>query len=236
MKPRLMPVILLLISALGLQSDLRADPTPTPADSGVTKPLVDFSSKAPAFSPDTESDSQVVIAPSNDGKGVDITLDPGPADYPGVSIKPQGVPMWDLSAFGDVQATVTNTGASMLAINLRVDNEGDYHDNPWNTEHFTLNPGETKTLKVVFGYQFGGQPGFALNPGAIVQLLLFTSKVTDAPVTFRVLSVVAGGVPGERPATDASNAVILVPTHNLMARSSITTGFNGMNVATALEK
>ena len=42
--------------------------------------------------------------------GLVITIQPGKASYPGISLKPEGK-AWDLSAFGHVEARVVNTGA-----------------------------------------------------------------------------------------------------------------------------
>ena len=77
-------------------------------------------------------------------------------------VKPDG-PAWDLSAFGHVEARVTNTGTLRSSINLRVDNEGDWTTNPWNAEALWLGPGETGTVLVRFGYSFGSR-WLRLNP------------------------------------------------------------------------
>ncbi|MDQ2687712.1 MAG: glycoside hydrolase family 16 protein, partial [Armatimonadota bacterium] len=105
---------------------------------------------------------------------------------------------WDLSAFGHVEARVTNTGAQPLNLSLRVDNAGDWKDNPWNTESVSLKPGETGTVTTIFGYSYGKKPGYALKPGAVVNLLLFTGK-SDAVQSFRIESLTADGPAGEKP-------------------------------------
>ena len=43
---------------------------------------------------------------------------------------------------------------------LRVDNEGDWHNKPWNTEQAYLKPGERATVTVIFGHQYGHKPGY----------------------------------------------------------------------------
>ena len=129
-------------------------------------------------------------------KGVTVTIKPGKAGYPGVEVKPEGA-VWDLSAFGHVDARVANTGTEPMTLSLRVDNDGNWQDNPWSCEHIALSAGETGTVRVRFGTSWG-KPGFALNPAKVIRLLLFIGKVKTEQ-SFRIESVVAGGSPGEKP-------------------------------------
>lgn len=129
--------------------------------------------------------------------GLDITIKPGLNQYPGLNIKP-ALKSWDLSAFGHVEARVTNTGTEPLQVALRVNNEGNWQDNPWDTESVTLQPGESGAIRTIFGFSYGHRPGFRLNPSAVVNVMLFAIK-SDKPQALRVESVVAAGPPGETP-------------------------------------
>lgn len=88
------------------------------------------------------SSAKVSAAAAKDG-GVEISIQPGGGGYPGVSLKPEGEDVWDLSKCGHVEARVVNTGAAPLALSLRISNAGNWQDNPWNTESLTLAPGES---------------------------------------------------------------------------------------------
>lgn len=143
----------------------------------------------------TPTSKQINCVPSADGLVVHVA--PGDERYPGIRIKPEGN-AWDLSAFGHVEVNITNTDIKPLKISLRVDNAGDWHKNPFNTEGITIPPGKTDVVKVIFGYQYGMKPGFDLNPREVVALLLFTVK-TDKPKAFRLNSIIATGPAGEKP-------------------------------------
>lgn len=104
------------------------------------------------------------------GIKVEYSADPG---YPGVKIPapPEG---WDLSAYTGVKAEISNTGSSPVSVALRVDNKGP--GEPYNTEAAKIAPGETKTIVVKFGFSYGGNPAFQLDPGAIVAMQVFAAK------------------------------------------------------------
>jgi beta-glucanase (GH16 family) len=183
---------------------------------------------------------QVSAAASKDAAapGLVITIQPGKADYPGMGLKPQGK-AWDLSAFGHIEARVVNTGAKRAAFALRVDNAGDWHDSPWNSEQITLEPGQRGTVKVIFGHSYGQQPSFNLNPKEVVQILMFTGKV-DALTTFRVESLVAAGPAGEKPPVDPASVrvkpaggILLGPGATIDAKSQLES--NGAKVAAAAD-
>ena len=146
---------------------------------------------------------QVTVAASQDpaAPGVLVTIQPGKEGYPGVSLQPDGAAAWDLSAFGHVEARVVNTGSKPMLFALRVDNAGDWHDNPWNTEQTYLQPGKSATVTTIFGHSYGHKPSYALKAAAVVNLLMFTVK-SDAVVSFRLESLVAGGAAGEKPPVD----------------------------------
>ncbi len=190
------------------------------ADEAAVKPLVDFSIAGAdsKIKPSSHSESQVEfkISDGEKGKSLDVTFKPGPAGYPGVEIKPEGG-KWDLSAFGHVEAKVSNIGTVPLLVALRIDNAGEWKDNPWNTEQATIKPGSSSVIKIIFGHQYGQKPGYALNPSAVVNVLLFTGKVKDE-AKIRLESLVAAGPAGEKPPVDPKtfrvkpkNGIILGP-------------------------
>lgn len=159
-------------------------------------PLIDLSAQdaLARFVPSTPG--QVTVARPADMPGVVVTCRPGKDSYPGISLKPQA-PCWDLSAYGHVDLTVTNVGAVDSAVSLRLDNEGDWTTNPWNSEFTWLKPGQSGVVRVRFGYSWG-KPGFKLDPARINQLLVFVNK-SEKEQSFRIQSIVAAGVPGEKP-------------------------------------
>ncbi len=140
------------------------------------------------------SSAQVTAATSPEG--ISVTIQPGDEGYPGLSIARQDGKPFDLSAHGHVEAKVTNTSAKPLGLNLRLDNAGDWKTNPYNAESTFLKPGESGTVKLIFGYSYGKKKGFPLKSDGITRIMFFTGK-SDAPQTFRIDSVAAGGSPGE---------------------------------------
>lgn len=148
---------------------------------------------------------QISVARSADAStpGVEVTIQPGKAGYPGVTLKPDGAETWDLSKYGHVEARIKNTGTKTLSLSLRVDNAGDWHESPWNTESASIKPGATGTVKVIFGFSYGLKPGYALKSNAVANLLLFCKK-SEAAQSFVVESIAAAGQAGEKPPLDAS--------------------------------
>ncbi|HET6248764.1 MAG TPA: glycoside hydrolase family 16 protein [Tepidisphaeraceae bacterium] len=161
------------------------------------KAVIDFADPA-VLRQIAPSSAQVTVARA---EGVDVTIAPGKESYPGIAIKPVGGKTWDLSAFGDVVAAVANTGKTPINLSLRVDNEGPWQDQPWSTESISLKPGESGRIKVIFGYSYGHKPAFALKSGAVTQMLLFAGK-SGQEQSFRIKSIVAAGVAGEKPPVD----------------------------------
>lgn len=197
------------------------------------KALFDPNSKDVShFSTENQGGGQVTVAPAASGTGVDFTIAPGPAGYPGAALKPAEGTSWDLSPYGDVTASVTNTGAKNAMIAMRVDHAGDWHDNPWSTENFYLKPGETKQMKVIFGYSYNYKKDSAtFDPSAVVQVLFFTGEVKTEPVTFHIDSIEASGSTGEKAPVDPGsirtapvNGFILGPGATADAKQISTSG------------
>jgi beta-glucanase (GH16 family) len=161
----------------------------------------------------TPSSAQVTISHSTEPVGIVVTIQPGDEGYPGVSLKPEGE-TWDLSKYGHVEARVVNTGEKPGSISLRIDNNGNWEDNPWNTESVYLQPGETGTISTIFGYSYGKKPGYALKPEAVSNLLLFATK-SDAVQSFRIESLQAAGPTGEKPPVDP-NSIRIKPEEGVL--------------------
>ena len=206
---RFLPPAVGLLLAAGFVASARADGAAPLAG----RPLLDVAAAAAAqrLTPTYGAKDTVSVASSRDpaAPGLLVTIQPGKAEYPGVELKPEGAKTWDLSAFGRVEARLVNTGSRELRVSLRVDNEGDWHDNPWSCEEITLPPGASGTVGVIFGYSFGHHRSFALKPAAISGILLYVRK-SDAVQSFRIEALAAGGPAGETPPLDP-NAVRIKP-------------------------
>jgi beta-glucanase (GH16 family) len=210
----------LLLPAVCTAPGLRADAT---VGAIAPKALLDPTSKDVShFTASDQAGSQVTVAPAASGSGVDVTVNPGAAGYPGAALKPASGASWDLTPFGDVTASVTNTSAKSTMIAMRVDHAGDWHDSPWSAENFYFKAGETKQLKVIFGYSFGGKKdNYPFDPSAVVQVLFFTGKVSGAPITFHIDSVEASGSAGEKPPVDPSS-VRIAPVNGYILGPGVT--------------
>jgi len=171
-----------------------------PQAEGGFAPLISAQADNVTLKPNTP---QVTASPAMTGlgTGVAVQLAAGDEGYPGVQILPKGAESWDLSKFGYVEAKVINTGERAINLSLRVDNAGDWQKNPFNTESRTIKPGESGTIKVIFGYAYGYKKGYALDPSSVPQVMLFTGKLKE-PRSILIESLRAGGEPGEKPLVD----------------------------------
>jgi len=70
---------------------------------------------------------------------------------------------------------VRNAGQGQVRVLCRVDNPGADGRNHCNTDGVTLEPGQERTLSVVFGRSWGGA-GFPIDPGNVVGLLIFVDR------------------------------------------------------------
>ncbi len=181
------------------------------AQSGVApQVLFDPSSPEAATQALIESGKEEQVSSSLDKSGLTVTIKAGPIGYPGIVIKPAGGAPWNLGAYGHVEARVTNTGDKRIELNLRLDNEGDWTKNPWNDESKTIDPGQTRTIRVYFGYSFGFRPAYQLNSGAVSQLLFFTGKVSE-DISFRIDSIQGAGWVGEKIGVDPDRVGVKPP-------------------------
>jgi beta-glucanase (GH16 family) len=168
--------------------------------------LITFSADAAAHQISASSDQvafKVVTDPT--GGHLDVTIPPGKEGYPGIAIKPDGA-TWDLSHFGHVDVRVTNTSAKALRISVRLDDDSDQSRNPWNAEIVPVQAGATETVRVRFGYSWG-RKGYALKAGAVSCVMVYLGKAAQEQ-TFRIESIEAGGMPGEKPAVPPDRQLI----------------------------
>lgn len=148
----------------------------------------------------TPSSAKVSETLAEDASSLAVTCEPGEESYPGVDVTPTAAKAWDLSAYGHVEARVANTGDVPIGVTMRVDNS----PGEWDAEIVSLKPGETKTVKVIFGYGYGFKPAHALRPGAVTAVKLFANKAAKRQ-SFRVEGLVAGGEAGEKPPVDPNS-------------------------------
>ncbi len=161
---------------------------------------------------DSENESSERLVPNAGQVRVEsdgmVRIVAGEESYPGFKLSPQEG-AWDLSDRGHIAARVRNLGDQPLKLNLRVDNPGDWRKSPWNVESITIPPGETKTLKTIFGYHNGYQKGFELDPSKVSSVLLFTERIREGEARFRLESITADGPAGEIPPEDPRHVRIV---------------------------
>lgn len=173
-------------------------------------PLADLTSPGieSRFVPSFDSTEQVSAARSTDAAapGVNVTIAPGKAGYPGASLKPEGGKdaVWNLADHGHVEAVIVNTGTQRFSVSMRVDNFGDWRTNPFNCETVALEPGTSGTVSVIFGYGNGKKPAFKLDPAKVSAVLFYVGKSGETR-TFRIESLKAAGFAGEKPPVDPAS-------------------------------
>jgi beta-glucanase (GH16 family) len=192
------PFLALALSFLLLTVQCRADADPSTLD------LV------PHDAPQNikPSDPAVATSPGNDG-GFVVTIQPGEAAFPGISLKPTNE-FYDLSAYGYVEAKVTNPNSDPLGITLRVDNK--QRGTFWINEGIKIPPGQTQTVRAYLS-----KPVDGFDPSQVTEILLFIGKVAGAAKSFQVESVIAGGKPGDEGPANPMDARLRPPDGVLYA-------------------
>lgn len=195
------PILIKAVRAFGTATE-----RPAPAAS---EPSATASAPAPAGAPlftptfenistlKTEKDPVVSV----EGSALKVAF-PNGGDYPGLDLPLTGG-VANLSAFAGLQAEVTNIGQSRLNVNLRADNPGDWRKNPWNTGNAWIAPGQTATVKVVFGQSYG-HPGYALDAARVSNIKLFVERPKpDAAIL--VKNIVPFGSATDRPVAGSAS-------------------------------
>ena len=142
-----------------------------------------------------------------DQAGIALSFEPQkPTDgpHPGIHVTPATGKSWDLSAYGHVEAKITNTSTQRFDIVMHVVDEG---DNFWTEKKFEFagfKPGETKVLKVIFGYQKGFKPGPEVKTASIKEIYIFVWDKAQARA-FRIEELKAAGMPGEKPEVEPAS-------------------------------
>ena len=202
-----------VVAALScLALTLQGDEAPAPALPGAIAPrsLVDFSATGieGQFTP---SDSHVTVASNANPPGIVVTVQPGPAKYPGITLKPVSGSSWDLSPFGHIEATITNLNTKPMSFGLRIDGTS-WQDSSGSITR--IKPGQTAVAKVYFGYNYG-QKSHALATSALSELLIVAPPATDAPETFRIELIQAASSAGEGPPIDP-NSIRITPPNGVL--------------------
>ncbi|WP_309381348.1 glycoside hydrolase family 16 protein [Cerasicoccus frondis] len=110
--------------------------------------------------------------------GMTLTFDQGKSSYPGVRFLPPEGQTWNFSEFTCIDITLTNEGENAVYVTLRVDNKGDWRQKPWNNESARLAKGDTKNIRVFFGFS-ARKPGYELDTSNVSAVQLFTGKASE---------------------------------------------------------
>lgn len=152
--------------------NIRAPATPATAsaapapDDGPTAPLLDFDS--PKIKP---IHATATVVETQGIKALQAVFEEG-IDYPAIEFPlPEER---NFSAFSGIETEVTNVGPSAVKVALRVDNPGEWKDEPFNSEVDAVAAGETKRIAVVFGKSYGA-PGFPLNPARVTKIMIMVA-------------------------------------------------------------
>ena len=143
-----------------------------------------------------------------------VTVDPGTAAYPGIDIlatKP-----WDLSKYGTVEAAVVNTSSKRIAISLGISGK-DWNKN--SSDLVRLDPGKSGTVKVYLGFNFG-KPVIDFPQSALWQISVIGGGKSDVPMSFKILKIVAGGAPGDKPPVQSYGTKVAAPIGQILGGSS----------------
>ncbi|MDF1737959.1 MAG: glycoside hydrolase family 16 protein [Verrucomicrobiales bacterium] len=145
---------------------------------------------------------------------LEVELAAGAKGSPGAIIQPGTAESWDFSEYSRIEAVIQNTGDHSVPVSLRVDNKGHWKEAPWSNESIRLDPGQTGTVVVFFGYSHGMKPSFALDRSKVTQLLIFAPGGEQSR-RFLVKSISAEGEPGETP-EEWKNQSSLVPEGGIL--------------------
>lgn len=189
-----------LLALLVLLSSPRA-PAAEPNETAATRDVIDLAAPSAEFIPlPTQVDLVSVARPVGEANGLDVNLRPGSANYPGINFRlAPGKP--DFSAFGYIEARLTNTGAKAIHVTLRVDSasapdRGLHASETFGRVHLT--PGGTGTARAYFSQPKKGMGPF--NPDLLDMVLIYVGKDESHARSFRLESIIAGGIAGEAPA------------------------------------
>ena len=150
-----------------------------------------------------QNKAKAEIAAGAKGASVLKVTCPAGKGYPGVHLRSQPTgtkaepATWDLTGRAWVAARVHNPTDHAMRVLIRADNAGDWRKGPWNTQPSSVPAGETREVKVWFGYSHGNK-AFELDPSKVVAVLVFLMNPKQEGV-FHVEGLCAGGKTGDRP-------------------------------------
>ena len=141
------------------------------------------------------SDSSVSVKPKlpNSPSGLEVDFELGGGSYPGVTLTPTEGETWDFSGFTCLEFRITSTSEMPIYVTARVDNPSDWREEKWNYNAARFLEGDTKLIRVFFGYGAKG-PAYPLDPSKVSALLVFTGKAKEGQ-SFTIDSIRASKVP-----------------------------------------
>jgi beta-glucanase (GH16 family) len=135
---------------------------------------------------------------STTDKGVEVSIQAnGASGFPGVQIKPSAA--WDISGFGRIEATVTNSSQKPMRISMRVDDA----TGETGASSALVPPGQSREIPVYLDYAGKAK----LKSSAITSVILFATKSPTAQ-SFRIARLVATGPAGEKPPVDPKTLAV----------------------------
>ena len=181
---------LLLLLAV-LVPPLQAQDTFTsPTTETVVRPVLDLSALEAVHRAKPSHDLVTVERAESDA-GINVSVKPGQAAFPGVGFSPLKGVEFDLSGTGYVEVRLVNTGSQVISATLRVDNPGGKASCAGVAY---LKPGATGTARAYFASpRKGASP---VDPANVGPILLFLGKNEKEARSFRIESLTAGGAPG----------------------------------------
>lgn len=140
----------------------------------------DKSASIPIEAKMVPKDDSVTLIPAkpNYPDGLQMDFEANGGGYPGVQLIPLNGKFWNLSDFTCLEVTVTSMSPKPIYLTVRVDNPTNMGAKPWNSGAVRLVDGDTKTIRVFFGFGPKG-PGFDLDKSKVSQILVFTSKASE---------------------------------------------------------
>ena len=169
------------------------------ADAPASKALFDPNAEGAAKLVGPNGMAQPEVSYALAGNGIEVTIATnGTSSFPGIVIAPPAP--WDLSAFGHVEARITNLGAAPVRLSLRVDDDGPWQSEPYSAEKISVKPGQSGTISTIFNYKWS-KKDYALKSDRITKLIFFSGKGASEQ-KFRIETIQAGGAPGEKPYVD----------------------------------
>lgn len=169
--------------------------------------VIDLGAPSAEFVPlPTQVDLVSVSRASGEVSGLDVAIRPGPAKYPGVNFRLAPGKL-DLSAYGFIEARLTNTSAKPIYATLRIDSASAPTLGLRASEAFGrihLTPGSTGNVRAYFSQPKKGMGPF--NPAHLDMILLYLAKDEADARSFRLESITASGAPGEVPAPAPASA------------------------------